>query len=258
MSRWGNKKLDPETVDLLIAETTDVQRVHPEVELLNVSDTVLLRGAIGFDMGVEPERITDTYQIMMHFPADYPNSPPVTYETGGAIPSTFEHLFADGSCCLGAPAEVRRRFLKHRRLLCFVNEQVLPFLYSCTYWREHGEMPFGELAHGDVGLLQYYMEFFGVDLSATMILLKLLADNIDAPLMKCPCRSGATFGDCHGQRIGELRTALHPREYEDELLALIRLVRAIDIPVPTAALPRRVLRRERKKARRRPRRTRRH
>ena len=56
--------------------------MHPALELLTVSDTVLLRGKIGFDMGAGSQRISDAYQIMMRFPEDYPESPPVTYETG--------------------------------------------------------------------------------------------------------------------------------------------------------------------------------
>ena len=238
-----------EAIDLLVSETSDVQCMHPALELLTVSDTVLLRGKIGFDMGAGSKRISDAYQIMMRFPEDYPESPPVTYETGGAIPPSFEHRFPDGSFCLGAPAEVRSRFLEHKSLLRFINEQVIPFLYSCSYWREHGEMPFGELRHGEVGLLQYYMEFFGVDIPAAMAILKLLADSIDAPLMKCPCGSGAILRKCHGSRVNQLRTALSPRQYERELRDFIRMAHASDIPVPQAALPRRLLRRKRRKSR---------
>ena len=61
-----------EAIDLLVSETSDVQCMHPALELLTVSDTVLLRGKIGFDMGAGSQRISDAYQIMMRFPEDYP------------------------------------------------------------------------------------------------------------------------------------------------------------------------------------------
>ena len=139
-----------ETLDLLVSETLDVQTVHPALELVALSDSVMLRGTIGFDMGSGSSRIKDAYQLRMQFPDDYPASPPVPYETGRAIPCGFEHVFADGSCCLGAPAEVRRRFLEHGSLLRFINERR----------KKYGRMPFGELYHGDAGLIQYYLEFF--------------------------------------------------------------------------------------------------
>ena len=99
-----------ETVRLLVSETLEVQRVYPALELLTVSESVVLQGAVSFDMGSGARRLEDVYQVAMRFPDDYPESPPVPYETGGAIPRDFDHVFGDGSCCLGAPAEVRRRF----------------------------------------------------------------------------------------------------------------------------------------------------
>ena len=112
-----------EILHLLMSETLDVQQVHPALELLAFSDSVILRGTVSFDMGSGSGRITDAYQLVMRFPDDYPTSPPVPYETGGAIPRTFEHVFRDGSCCLGAPAEVRRRFREHKSLRRFINER---------------------------------------------------------------------------------------------------------------------------------------
>ena len=44
------------------------------------------RGTVSFDMGSGSRRIKDGYRLTMRFPEDYPASPPVTYETGGAIP----------------------------------------------------------------------------------------------------------------------------------------------------------------------------
>ena len=242
-------EMTQESLLLLVSETRDVQNVHPALELLALSGSTFLRGTVSFDMGSGSRRIEDAYKLTLRFPNDYPASPPVVYETGGAIPSTFEHVFADGSCCLGAPADVRRRFREHRRLRRFIDEQVVPFLYSCSYWKRYGEMPFGELHHGYVGVLQYYMEFFRVDLPNTMSLLRLMADDIAPPLMKCPCRSGARLRDCHGPKIDQLRSVLHPREVERDLRQFIAAARGAGIHVPRAALPRRLLRRESKQSR---------
>ena len=110
-------------------------------------------------------------------------------------------------------------------------------------------MPFGELEHGYAGVFQYYLEFFAADVPETMSLLRLLADDMNAPLMKCPCRSGSKLRDCHGPRVDQLRAALSPGDFERDLREFLAAARAAGIRIPKAALPRRLMRRERKKSR---------
>ena len=54
-----------------------------------------------------------------------------------------------GNFCLGAPIEVRRRFAGHKNLLRFIEDQVIPYLFSYSYKRDYGKLPFGELSARD-------------------------------------------------------------------------------------------------------------
>ena len=172
---------------LLIEQVVEAQSRYPNLELLRYpSGEYRVRGGVGFSIVHNSHMVSESYNLEMSIPDDYPYSPPMVYENGGKIPKDFGHFMIAGNFCLGAPVEVNRRFSKHRNLLRFIEDQVIPFLFAYTFKRDYGKLPFGELFHGTVGLLQYYSEYFGTSLVETMALLKCLADD-SAPPLKLVC-----------------------------------------------------------------------
>ena len=145
---WGAKKL-----------LTRVARAHADPRY--PSGELWVRGCVGFSMEYESRTIEDHYLLDLQILANYPESPPFVFEPEGKIPKDFDHFMVAGNFCLGAPIEVRRRFAGHKNLLRFIEDQVIPYLFSYSYKRVHGELPFGDLRHGTEGLRQYYTEFFG-------------------------------------------------------------------------------------------------
>ena len=239
---------------LLIEQVTDAQSRYPNLELLSYpSGECRVRGRIGFSIEHDSNMVEDTYNLDFKFPDDYPASPPFVFEREGKTAEDFGHFMAAGNLCLGAPVEVRRRFAEHKNLLRFIEEQVTPYLFAYSYKKQYGELPFGELAHGTDGLLQYYMEFFGTSGIEAMKLLKCLADDFAPPLMACPCGEGRKLQDCHGPRLLALRPHLPPRQFETELRAMIRLARAAGVRLPERkVMPKRLWRlqeRQRRKKR---------
>lgn len=220
----------------------EVQTQHPNLELLrDPSGGLRVRGTIGFSVDHDSRTIEDTYDIDLDIPGDFPASPPIVYERGGKIPDDFGHFMQAGNLCLGAPVEVRRRFSQHRNLLRFIDDQVVPYLFTYSYKRDHGQLPFGERSHGSTGLIEYYTEFFGTSAITAMKLLKCLADGIAPPLMPCPCGSGSKLKDCHGPKLEQLRPHLPPSRFEAELRQMIQLARAADLRLPEReVLPKRM------------------
>ncbi|MEW6067094.1 MAG: hypothetical protein AB1610_02190 [Nitrospirota bacterium] len=176
-------------------------------------DTWVVRGVLEFSATYEGVSIRDNFHIEITITKDYPDTPPIVKETGGRIPKEF-HTSPDGSLCLGAPIEVRMKFAKNQSLLGFVNEQVIPFLYSYCYFEQHGEMPFGELSHGGKGILEYYRQLFNAssDVISTE-LLKILAENNYKGHHECPCRSGKRIRDCHGGLLRKIYSYQHKDEF---------------------------------------------
>ena len=218
---------------IVINQMTEVHARHPNLELLRYpSGALRIRGGVGFSIEQSSHTIEDCYQLDLDIPDDYPASPPIVYETEGKIPKNFGHFMAAGNFCLGAPVEVRRRFARHRNLLRFIEDQIIPYLFSYSYKRDHGILPFGERSHRTLGLIQYYNEFFETSLITSMKLLKCLVDDFAPSLMACPCGGGRNLRDCHGPKLTELRPHLLPKQFETELREMSKFVRAKGIQFP--------------------------
>lgn len=222
-----------EVVQLVFDQMSEVQTEHPNLELvLSCSGEIVVQGAIRFSINFKDRTVKDEYRIKITVPADYPNSPPTVQETEKAITDNFHKFIKTGNLCLGAPVEVRRVFAQHKTLLGFVDLQIIPYLFSYSYFRDYGELPHGDLEHGMLGLLQYYKNFFGVDAIKVMKLLKLLADDFAPPLMKCPCESGKVLMDCHEAKLNKLRPYYSPQEFGVELREMITGAQQAGIRLP--------------------------
>ena len=218
-----------------------LQDRHPGLALIRDRlGRLAVQGKIRFSMEHGGRPIEDEFDIKLEIPPDYPISPPHAYETKGKLDG-FDHIFSDGRLCLGTPVEVRARFAKQPSLLSFIEELVVPFLFAFSYKNQYGEMPFGELAHGMEGILEYYIEFFGTPKEKSILLLKYLADGIAPPLDQCPCGSGRKLKKCHGPRLNALRQHQPAQAFEDELKKIISACRAVGNP-HRKLLPRRLRR----------------
>lgn len=243
--------MSEELEDLLLDQMVEVQGQHPNLELVRDPDARLwVRGAVSFSVEHESVTVNDIYALAFQIPDDYPASPPSVFEDEGRVPKEFGHFMDAGNFCLEAPVEVRRRFAQHRSLLRFIDDQVVPYLFACSYLRDFGVLPFADRRHGVPGLLDYYSEFFETSGIAAMRLLKCLADGSAPPLMKCPCKAGRNLDACHGPKLDELRPHLERRRFELELLQMIEFVRKVGVRLPERqVVPERVWRRRERRRR---------
>ena len=102
------------------------------------------------------------YEIDISIPKQYPDSLPLVFEIGGKIDRNYHHN-PTGELCLATPIEIEMNFKKFPSLLGFVDNLVIPYLFSHAYFMKHGEMPYGERPHGSEGILQFYEEHFGTN-----------------------------------------------------------------------------------------------
>ena len=205
-----------------------LQRRHPDLALIRRgSGRLVVGGTLGFVMGHEGRTVEDEFDVELRIPPDFPASPPNVYEVAGRLDG-FDHLFEDGRLCLGAPVEVRMRFAERPSLLCFTEDLVVPFLFAFSYKARYGKMPFGELAHGVEGILDYYNRFFETPTEQTVSLLKCLVHEHDSriALGKCPCGSGRKLKRCHGSELSKLRSHQTAEETEGLLKAMVSASRS--------------------------------
>ena len=235
---------------LLTLQMKDVQERYPSLALLaHPSTGRTVRGRVGFTIDHKGRTVVDEFDIELRIPNDYPDSPPVVFETTNEILNNFNHVFIDGRLCLGAPVEVRAKFSQTKKLINFLDEQVIPFLFMYSYKRDYGELPFGERSHGILGVMEYYVEYFGVSFPSALKLLKNLADDFAPPLAACPCGGGKKLRHCHGPKLAEIRAHQKPNEFESELRSVIKLLQQSNTPC-RKFMSRRMLRRLNRKRRR--------
>jgi len=98
-------------------------------------------------------------------PAEFPKLLPTARETGGKIPRDGKHhVNDDKSLCLGSPLRLRLKVSGKPTLSGFAESCLVPYLYAVSYKLQNGvEFPFGELSHGEAGIIEDYMEMFGLN-----------------------------------------------------------------------------------------------
>ncbi len=195
-------------------ETLEVRRLLREQPGLRlrpmVNGELKLIGTLAFSADAPGrEQISDRYEVEIRVPRAFPQEPAFVHETGGRIPETF-HTNPDGTLCLGSPMQLRLALLRAPTLPGFVERCVIPYLYGFSYREVHGELPFGELAHGASGVRQEFAELFGVrseQIAVALVRLAAMKKRV-ANKLPCPCGSGRRLGRCHHLRVDYVRVQL--------------------------------------------------
>lgn len=99
--------------------------------------------------------IFDQYKVRLQWVGREPQ--PRAFEIGGRIARRAEnHVNGSGELCLAAPGDIEAVFNQGYNLQAHIMELLIPYLYAQSYARQHeGQWPWGELAHGSLGLLEW-------------------------------------------------------------------------------------------------------
>ena len=166
------------------------------------------------------DEIEDAYEIEIRIPRLFPRFVPRVFSTDKRIPRKFHHL-EDRSFCLGSPLALQLKAIECGQILPFVEESVVPYLYSYSHFEKYGTMPFGELDHGNKAVLESYMSIFQVETLEAAEELVFLASLMRSKSNRrpCPCGSGDRVGKCHHKILNRLRKEVGGRlwfrtEYE--------------------------------------------
>lgn len=193
----------------------ELRQSYPALGLSEAADgSATISGDLRFSASYDEKTIASSLPITMSVPSDFPATPPKVSDHLRQIPKGFEHVNPDGSFCLGTPLAVQIKLSRNPTLLGFVNDLVVPFLFSFRFWEETGKMPFGERPHGVAGIYQHYLELFRVrTFDACMGLLVLLAKGEWNAERQCPCGSPFSLKDCHGTALIGLSTFRSERDF---------------------------------------------
>ncbi|WP_379142572.1 hypothetical protein [Paenibacillus sp. sgz500992] len=191
---------------------------YPNVILDFEKDKHFVRGELRFCAQYQDNEIMEVeYTVEIELSANYPISPPKARELKGEIPRTF-HTFSDGTLCLGAPLAIKEKFSADPTLVGFVENLLVPYLYTHKHLSQKSVLPYGELDHGAKGIMKYYMELFEVtEPILALNLLYLLAYEKVRGHLPCPCGGGAIIRKCHAPILKKIQGFQTPKEFEYEL-----------------------------------------
>ena len=196
---------------------------------LNFKDEIaFIAGPLAFEATYNYVRISDTYDVEIIPPSDYPNIPPTAKETGGKIPDDF-HKYPNGNLCLAAPLEVRKQFNRQPDIIGFIERLLIPYLYSFSHKLKYNYLPYGELSHGERGLSESYRELreshkskFNVTSDMEVVgLLKILAEDNYRGHIDCPCGAPTNLRKCHGTVLLELKKHQTKKYFFEEYFNLL-------------------------------------
>ena len=220
----------------------ELQAKYPEFTLgQNLFGEWVVRGPICASAIYETtELLIDGVTIEIKLPIVYPDTHPVARETTG-LTDGF-HTNDDGILCLGSPLAVKATFESCPTILGFMERLLIPFFFAFKYWKNHGEVPFGELSHGGKGILEYYMDIFDISVEENILgFLQILADDSYRGHLPCPCNSKLIIRRCHGEMLRNLAKLQSQDDYFQDYCCIIKYFHDNKLPISRKFLCKRAL-----------------
>lgn len=174
---------------------------HPEIRIVEIShDKIELAGEYHLKAQLAGSQLVDrTFLIRLVCPRDYPGKLPKVLEEGRYVPRNRDyHTYPDGSFCLGSELKIKSILFGDHSLTAFFEKIIDRFLYAVSHRIEFGNFPYGELAHGEDGLIDDYAEMFGLTGKQPVLraLQALGKRKREANKLPCPCGCDLRLGRC--------------------------------------------------------------
>ena len=190
MQHWDVLKLD------------DFLARNPKIRIASLSEqNVILSGELYLKARLDGcQAIERTYKLKIVIEKGYPSKLPQVYDESDYFPrSQVYHVYEDGSFCLGSDFKIKSVLNSDPSIDAFIQRIIEPFLYAVSHRIQYGTYPYGELAHGEQGLLDDYEEMFSVNgKGAVLTVLKALGKRKRvANKLACPCGCQMRLGRCN-------------------------------------------------------------
>ena len=176
---------------------------YPRFSVKEAEGSFTLSGTFILNAEYNNIPLYDEYKIEITVSERFPEEVPLVRELENNLPPDFEHFYDNGALCLGAACELYDFLAEKRSLRCFIDEIVMSYFYTVSYYKRYGVVPFGERSHGVRGIEEAYMERYETQEKNTLIQLLLYLAGVRRYRghIECPCGSGKKFRDCHGDKV---------------------------------------------------------
>ncbi len=172
---------------------------------------ICLRGILRFKANTAGENeVEDFYKLEIVVPHGFPQDLPRVKEIDNKIPRDGNfHVNPDGTLCLGSPLRLLKKIYNTPSLSGFTEKCLIPYLYAVSHKLMHGgNFVFGELAHGEQGIVDDYLTVLGLQEKdqITQAIQLLGVKKRVANKNMCPCGCGKRLGVCpYRYKLNEFR-----------------------------------------------------
>ena len=217
--------LTDEEIDFILCEVAKLNNKYDGLHLKLENGRAFLIGELNFTATWLDETISDSYQIKIEFPQNYPDIPPMVEETGDRLPKNVDnHIYEGQFLCLGPPLKVLLKFREEPTILNFVETSLIPTRYWHSHRKIHPTKPLPAYSHGDGGIREYHNEtnlkedYFKIlksdNINVVLLLIKMIIDDTyKKSNPKCPCKKGRQLKDCHGKNLQLLLDMPYMKKY---------------------------------------------
>lgn len=177
----------------------DMKEKYPHLEIIQEEDGYRLQGDFVLNHSFNDIRMTGNFKLQLFIPNNYPLGFPEVRELSQCIDKNYPHLYENGQLCLASNIELRLYLSQNADIYQFVENYIIPYLYTYKYYDNYGVYPFGERSHGIDGDVEYLKELFNVSEQEQVIniLFFIVRYNYRGHLL-CPCGSNKKVRNCHG------------------------------------------------------------
>jgi hypothetical protein len=183
-----------------------------------------VEGGLQINAEFEGEVINERFEVRITKANPASDRVPALYEVGGrtdavaakwglADPRDLHRNPDNGPACVCVKQEEATRFPLGSDLVFFIDGLARDYLYGLAFYDRHGRWPWGERAHGGVGLLEFYADNAGsltnadVEVVVPYFLKERNWIEFDKQLRRprghgaCLCGSGRPFRKCHSKAL---------------------------------------------------------
>lgn len=190
-------------MELIKNEWTEVLKAYPYLGMLTENHKFYSSTGV-LEIIDDSEIHWGSFNVEIRIPKNYPLALPIVYEIGGKVKKDPDwHINYDQSCCVGTSIDIYHKLKEKLSINTWLDTFVLPYFQNQIYRLERGNYLGKVRGHFKEGLIQSYIEHWGLVTEAQVIhKLKLIVDGKKKnPYAKCFCGSNKRFDKCHQNKI---------------------------------------------------------
>lgn len=185
----------------MLRDYLDLEQISDKYPKLIYDETSeILKGKIEICKRCRDEVIKGEYNILIDLKS---NILPFAFDKGNAIKKNYPHKYIkDNRLCLATDIEQILFLKEKKKVSLWIEKYIESYFISYEYFTKYGVYPFGEYSHGNLGLKEFYLDYFNIkdEKNSENILDYILLKKYRGHDL-CPCGSNIRVRNCHSDLI---------------------------------------------------------